>query len=278
MKVRTLLAICMGSYAATCEPATPADAELLATLFGKSLAPAPENCDDAPAAGTDLHVGYSGVRLGLVNQMLLLADAIAMACTENTSLIIDVNPSRPPHSWRQGFSGPGFARDYSRSVRTGPGRWDEVLDLASLREVMKADPRYAATRIVSPECAVAWARDGGVKLCDAVRGARLDWDPGSLKGDLMLGQESELRVPAHGDRIVRIASACHLRLEVVRARAVLLPLAPSLRDAIFMAESGGQRRPGRRARRDGEPSEHHGHGQGATARSGSVSGGVGPES
>lgn len=76
MKVRTLLAICMGSYAAACEPATPADAELLATLFGKSLVPAPENCDDAPAAGTDLHVGYSGVRLGLRQRGLAVQDEL----------------------------------------------------------------------------------------------------------------------------------------------------------------------------------------------------------
>ncbi len=157
--------------ATPCLVATAADTELLAKKFTVALGPAweTEPCDEAPpSAATRVHIGFGGTRLGLVNQYRILAHALAKACLEGASLVIDLEPATDA-GWRRGLR-PGFKADLSNSVTTPSARWREAVDLEPVRKFLKSDQRCSNTRIVSPTCAVQWSRAARIRLCEQLRG------------------------------------------------------------------------------------------------------------
>ena len=128
-----------------------------------------EPCDEAPpSAATRVHIGFGGTRLGLVNQYRILAHALAKACLEGASLVIDLEPATDA-GWRRGLR-PGFKADLSNSVTTPSARWREAVDLEPVRKFLKSDQRCSNTRIVSPTCAVQWSRAARIRLCEQLRG------------------------------------------------------------------------------------------------------------
>ena len=130
-----------------------------------------------------VRLGYGGLRLGLNNQMLLLAGALAEACLDKSSLVIDVAPRG--RVWYEMTA--SFRSNLSPDVA---GRWSMVLDIGRLQTVLDSDERCADTRIVSPACIAGGGES--FTLCHGVDGAR----PDSFFPSVQNGQ-SQARVELH---------------------------------------------------------------------------------